>query len=304
MKRAHVLLVILVVLAAVGYGPVMKRIREARGLASGGGPTTCEYEGRTYRLEEQRRAADGCNVCSCGETGWACTKIACVPGGPGIGTVSGMLSYPSEFLPAQRVCALNLVDDKEYCLQTTAGESSYAIPAPEGEYWVYAALEDDATGKRAYYSEFVRCGLKAECKDHSSVTVLIKTGETSEAHPQDWYAAGQFDEILVAPSRYEYSTHNYYPGSSFHLTSRGLSSVEISSTPYPPVPDAPYVLIGAAALTKEERGIQTWSLAVPEGFQAMRVRAKGVTENGEFLMSRDLRIVRPIATASASSTVR
>lgn len=304
MKRAHALLAILIVLAAVGYGPIMTRIREARGLASGGGPTTCEYEGRTYRLEEQRRAADGCNVCTCGETGWACTKIACVPGGPGIGTVAGTLAYPSEVLPAQRVCALNVVDEKEYCLQTTEGESSYAIPVPEGEYQVYAALEDDATGKRAYFSEFVRCGLKAECKDHSPVTVLVKTGETAEAHPHDWYATAQIDGILVAPSRWEYSTHNYYPGSSFLVTSRGLASVEISFTPYPPVEGASYALIGAASLVKEERGIQTWSLAVPEGFQAMRVRAKGDAANGEFLMSRDLRIVRPIATASASSTVR
>src|SRR5689334_8195991 len=101
MKRVYILLAVLIVLAAVGYGPVMSYLR---GGSPPGEAVSCEYEGRAYRLEDQRHAADGCNVCTCGENGWACTKIACEAGGAGSGSISGTLSYPSEMLPAQRVC--------------------------------------------------------------------------------------------------------------------------------------------------------------------------------------------------------
>ena len=304
MKRAHVLLVLLVFLAAVGYRPVLSLLRggsEAEAIS-------CEYEGRTYVRDAQRRADDGCNVCTCGENGWACTKIACVEDGPGVGSISGTLSYPSEYLPAQLVCAIDLKNGEEYCQQTTAGETDYDIPAPAGEYWVYASLVDDATGKKAYYSEFVLCGLKAECKDHTPVTVAVESGKLAAADPQDWYAAGQIDLINVSPSRYEYATHHYYPGSVFRLEARGLSRVEFQSTPYPPDPehrdDAPFTAVGAATLVSEERGKQVWTLAIPEGFQAMEVRARGESGNGDFLLSRELRIVRPIATATANSNVK
>ena len=299
MKRVHILLAVLVVLAIVGYRPFMSRMRGENPL---GGPVSCDYDGRSYRLDDQRRADDGCNVCTCGENGWACTKIAC-PAGAGAGSISGKLSYPSEGIPAQRVCAVDLKDDKEYCQQTTMGTETYVISAPAGDYMVYAALDGDATGKRAYYSEFVLCGLKAECKDHSPVKVSVEAGKAAEAHPQDWYAVGQVDLLNVSPSRYEYSTHNYYPGSAFMVKSRGLSAVEIQATPYPPAAEPQFLTVGAAALVSEERGIQTWTLPIPEGFQAMQVRVRGYSENGDFLLSRELRLVRPIITASASSTI-
>jgi len=300
MKRAHILLIILVVLAFAGYRPVMSRLRGERPMREA---LSCDYDGRSYRFEDQRRADDGCNVCTCGENGWACTKIACDADGAGAGSISGALSYPREAIPAQRVCAIDLKEDKEYCQQTTQDASTYVIAAPAGEYWVYAALEDDVTGKRAYYSEFVPCGLSVECKDHTPIRVTVESGKTAQADPQDWYAAGQFDRIDVSPSRYEYSTHNYYPNAAFVVKARGLASVELQFTPYPPVEGAVFSTIGAAELVSEARGIQTWSLAVPEGFQAMRVRAKGASENGDFLLSREIRIVRPIATASASATI-
>ena len=204
MKRAHILLIVLVLLAIFAYRPVLSYLR---GEKPASGSLTCDYEGRSYRREEQRRAADGCNFCTCGENGWACTEIACAEG-EGSGSISGKLSYPSESIPAQRVCAIDLKGDKEYCQQTQQGDAAYAIVAPAGAYWVYAALADDTTGKRAYYSEFVRCGLNAECKDHTPVEVAVEAEKIAAADPQDWYAMGQIDLLNVTPSRYEYSTHN------------------------------------------------------------------------------------------------
>lgn len=300
MKRAHALFAVLVALVFFGYRPVTTLIS---GRSTSAEPASCDYEGRSYRLEEQRRADDGCNVCACGENGWTCTKISCMAGGAGNGSISGALSYPSETLPAQRVCATNLADDKEYCQQTKQGDASFVITAPIGDYWVYAALEGDTTGKRAYFSEFVTCGLKAECKDHTPVKVAVESQKISAADPQDWYAPGQVAMINVSPSRFEYYTHNYYPSSVFRVTSQGFSKVELSSTPYPPLEGAPFSPIGEATLVSEERGIQVWTMPVPAGFQAMQVRAKGTSESGDFLLSREIRLVRPIETASENSKI-
>lgn len=303
MKRVHVLALILAVLAVVGYPSMVKLANKIRYGSPQGEALTCDYAGKSYREGEQRQADDGCNVCTCGENGWACTKIACKPGA-GSGTISGELAYPSEVLPGQRVCAIDLKSDEEYCQQTADGTKEYAITAPAGDYWVYAALADDATGKRAYYSAFVECGIMDDCKDHTPVKVTVTTGGIVRADPQDWYAPGQFDLLNVTPSKFEYYTHNYYPSSVFMARSRGLERVEFQATPYPPQEGAPFAPVGEAAMTGEERGIQTWTMPIAPGFQAMHVRAFGASSDGSFLYSRELRLVRPIETASASSSIQ
>jgi len=41
---------------------------------------------------------------------------------------------------------------------------------------------------KAYYSEFVTCGLSVNCPSHKPIPVAVKTGETvNDIDPQDWY---------------------------------------------------------------------------------------------------------------------
>jgi hypothetical protein len=209
-------------------------------------------------------------------------------------------------MPSQRVCAVNLKDDQEYCQETMPSSTTYGINAPVGEYWVYSTRADSGTNEyqRAYFSEYVRCGLSAECKDHTPITVKVASGEVVVADPQDWYSAGQIDSIAITPSRYEYNTHNYYPTSAFTLGSRGLAKVEFYSTPYPPRENATFSLIGEAALVSDNGDGQKWSLPIPSGFQATYVRAKGTTADGYFMMSRSVWLVRPISTATTDSVVQ
>lgn len=304
-KRLFLLVIILLELAYISYGPVMTFVRKTREAGAGASVSRCEYEGRSYGAGEKRRAPDGCNVCDCSENGWACTDMNCQAGSPTGASITGKLSYPSEFMPAQRVCALNTKDDAEYCQETLPGTTAYVINVPPGDYWVYAArAEGEPVRQRAYYSEYVVCGLSAECKDHTPITVAAAAGEVAEADPQDWYSPGQIISLVIAPSRYEYNTHNYYPGSVFTLNSRGLSKVEFYSTPYPPRDNAAFSSIGEAVLVSDDGDIQTWSLPIPPGFQATYVRAKGTSENGDFLMSRNIWLVRPISTATSDSAVQ
>lgn len=40
---------------------------------------TCEHGGKTHAAGESFPSEDGCNTCSCSETGVACTRRACAP---------------------------------------------------------------------------------------------------------------------------------------------------------------------------------------------------------------------------------
>lgn len=291
--------------AALAYGPAKDAIARARGVSVAGGVLTCDYNGRSYAKGAQRKAEDDCNVCTCGNRGWACTRIFCAPGGDGAGTISGALSAPDGGkLPAERVCALNLKTDKEYCQQTVAGETTYAIPVPVGEYWVYAALAGSDGSKKAYYAQQALCGAGEDCRDHTPVTVKVAASEIAEADPRDWAFDGRIDTLNVTPSKWEYNTHNYYPTSKFVLKGAGLASVEMFATPYPPLEGAPASSLGQSTLSTDERGIQTWLMPIANGFQATDVYAVGTTASGSYMKSRTLRIVRPIETDSASSTIR
>ena len=225
--------------AAFAYGP----FRTAAGRLLGapavqGDRLRCEYGGKTYLAGEQRRADDGCNVCACGRGGWSCTKIFCPAGSGSFGTISGEIGPPSgAAVPAQRVCAVSLKDDREYCQQTTPDQRIYALQAPAGDYWVYASpLRSDAA-RRAYFSSYERCGEKLECKDHSPVTVSVEPGQIVKADPKDWSPGGQIEELNVTPSKFQYGIHEYYPASAFLVRGRGLSGVRMFYTPWPPEDD-------------------------------------------------------------------
>ncbi|WKZ28759.1 MAG: hypothetical protein QY323_04475 [Patescibacteria group bacterium] len=295
--RKYALIVLFALMVYFGYKPVKEVVLGFRGVSYTAGVLSCDFEGRAYGESEQRQADDGCNVCTCGTMGWSCTNIACAKGA-GTGTISGRLAAPEgERIPAQRVCAVNmLTPDLEYCQQTTDGTKEYVLAAKPGDYWVYATRVHDESGKRAYWSEHVTCGGGDACKDHSPILVRLGAGEVRQADPTDWRANVQIDLLNATPSKWEYSTHNYYPGSVFMVKGRGLAQVRVMATEYPQNPDASPYELGLAQLASEQNGIQTWTLEIPQGFQAWTVYAIGTDTEGQLTQSHTLRIVRPIET--------
>ncbi len=108
------------------------------------------------------------------------------------GTITGALSYPSDFIPEDlTVCAEDISTKKLHCTsrKTRSGKRySYTLTAPAGEYFVFARTKE-MQGVRAYYSDFVTCGLDAKCKSHKPIKVVVNPGATTKSvNPQDWYA--------------------------------------------------------------------------------------------------------------------
>jgi hypothetical protein len=110
-----------------------------------------------------------------------------------VGTITGKIAYPSEFLPPQRVIAFDVNDPSvSYAVEIQSG-ASYSLDVPAGTYYVLAYLIDPvslgaAPGINAAYSEMVLCGLQYGCDDHSLVPVMVGAGQTvPDIDPVDWY---------------------------------------------------------------------------------------------------------------------
>jgi|GEM_PF-1519749 len=117
------------------------------------------------------------------------------------GTVTGKITYPSSGIPNKvKVFAEDTKTAKVYEAIVTFSEptadisatATYTITAPAGSYYVYGTLAgfNDQNGSpwKAYYNQFVVCGLAASCKDTTKVAVTLAAGKTVENITiGDWY---------------------------------------------------------------------------------------------------------------------
>lgn len=119
------------------------------------------------------------------------------------GKITGSLSFPSETIPENMVvCAKNLQSGEEICTdahiegdQFTYGRG-YELEVPTGTYEVFAYLPLDPN-RKAYYNEFVTCGLSIDCESHEPIPVAVSAGQSVEGvDPQDWY---QITEPTITP---------------------------------------------------------------------------------------------------------
>lgn len=117
------------------------------------------------------------------------------------GSISGTLIYPSEFIPAQRIVAVNVNFNQYFYVDTLEGQNTYTIEGlPAGTYHVVAYTLSEPY-LAAGYSAFVTCGLSANCTDHTLLDVVVKDGQqTTGIDPHDWYAPeGTFPPDLSRP---------------------------------------------------------------------------------------------------------
>lgn len=117
---------------------------------------------------------------------------------PAAGSISGNLSYPSEFIPPMRVVAFRLANGQpsgEFVfVETALNQGNYQLDnLVPGQYWVVAYTipegEGIPQGLAGGFSQAVPCGLSVECGDHSLLAVDVVPGQTTaDVNPADWYA--------------------------------------------------------------------------------------------------------------------
>jgi hypothetical protein len=105
------------------------------------------------------------------------------------GFISGSFSYPGEFIPADlKICAVSAHDSTVVFSTTEINRKrfTYKLKLPKGEYYVYA--ETNYFADRAYYSEYVICGMKVSCSSHKKLIVkVISKKKIKNINPTDWY---------------------------------------------------------------------------------------------------------------------
>lgn len=114
------------------------------------------------------------------------------------GTISGQVGYPSEFMPSQKVCAVNLSSQNTVCTKEIKGTldpeysgRGYALELPVGNYHVYSRITEAGEYLQidAYYTKFVECGMEVSCSSHEKVIVEVKADVVlNNIDPVDWYA--------------------------------------------------------------------------------------------------------------------
>ena len=128
------------------------------------------------------------------------TAIAAdLPTGEKTGFIEGHLVYPSDGVPSDmKIYAENISTGKTYVMplsdlndpNTFTDKTEYRIKVPVGNYYVYS-MTNHVKGKedyRAYYSEFVTCGLKANCTSHEPIKVSVRADKSANnIDPVDWY---------------------------------------------------------------------------------------------------------------------
>lgn len=118
------------------------------------------------------------------------------------GEVEGTLYYPSSYIPEDILaCAEDINTKQLYCTSQRFIDSKfktgigYRLFIPTGRYLVFAK---QSKGKlngagfdenyRAYYSEFMTCGMGISCASHNPIPIIVVTGKiTTNIDPGDWY---------------------------------------------------------------------------------------------------------------------
>ncbi len=106
------------------------------------------------------------------------------------GSISGKLSYPSNFIPSLAIVAYVAGGSPldYYYVITNEGSNTYQLDnLPPGNYYVVAYVIGG--GLNGGYSQAVPCGLSVECGDHSLISVSVTGGQVTQGiDPADWYA--------------------------------------------------------------------------------------------------------------------
>lgn len=113
------------------------------------------------------------------------------------GTIEGSLAYPSESIPNSTIIyAVNIESGKEYSVKysdiSTVSMGKYKIEVPAGDYYVYSVVPEfndmNNVQHKAYYNQFILCGMSVECTDTSKIAIKVNSGDTvSNITVGDWW---------------------------------------------------------------------------------------------------------------------
>lgn len=118
---------------------------------------------------------------------------------PQSGSIQGSMVYPSDAIPGVMVaCAENVETRETLCSEKRRNWETgvrYSLKLSPGRYYVYGTLlpGDDSVGEmrgmKAYYTDYIKCGMGENCKSNKRIILEVKAGETlAGITVGDWWA--------------------------------------------------------------------------------------------------------------------
>lgn len=170
--KSGALMVVIIIMAILGAGMFIRNTEKSR-------------EPQSFPIEVEPTEVETAEV----------TPTEGVEAEEGNGIVEGSLYYPSDFIPedmtvcaepveagGEEICTNSQIKDEKY-----VNGIGYQLNLAPGKYQVYAKT-GMMTDYKAYYSDFVTCGLSVECQSHEPIEVTVLAGETLDGvDPADWY---------------------------------------------------------------------------------------------------------------------
>ncbi len=115
------------------------------------------------------------------------------------GIIEGSLTYPSQGIPTDiQIVAEDITTGKTFQTTDQITDTKYTygkgfkLTVPIGSYYVYGTHQgfNGTDGKqwKAYYNQFVVCGMSVDCKDYTKVIVKVEAEKTTAPiMVGDWY---------------------------------------------------------------------------------------------------------------------
>lgn len=106
--------------------------------------------------------------------------------------ITGRVTYPSEALPAMRVCAVDSTNPgRASCFRTALHQATYMLDVPPGDWWLMAWPQDTGTagdpGLLSVASACLASGATG-CDDHSPLVIRVAAGDVRDGLDiNDWY---------------------------------------------------------------------------------------------------------------------
>jgi hypothetical protein len=123
------------------------------------------------------------------------------------GRISGNLTYPSDYIPPEMILCVTR-NKQNYCSNESAARlskarirfnlnhrrASYEVRLPAGTYYIYGAFPkgkaptSDMENLKAYYNDFVKCGMNIKCTSKKPIAIKVAPGQTvRNITIGDWY---------------------------------------------------------------------------------------------------------------------
>jgi hypothetical protein len=115
---------------------------------------------------------------------------------PTTAVVTGFVGFPAGGVPPMTVYAVDVHNPNVfYAVSTGLNMPAFTLRLPAGAYYLLAYADDPgmpATAAGAY-TEYIRCGERIECTDHSLVALTVSAGQSwGDILIRDWDFAGSF----------------------------------------------------------------------------------------------------------------